>query len=663
MRRRRRACASTITAVAISFAIVLAVPGVAAAHAVLIGASPGIGARVAAAPRVVVLRFDEPVRAGRRAVEVSDPSGRSVRVGTVRANGAAVDVPIAALAGRGGSTPDGVYTVTWQVVADDGDQVGGTFQFAVGSGDPNSSAQSGASGGRPGFRSMVYRTLLLFGVAICWLGVSLRRLGETFIGGRSVVVAGAATATAGALLLLVEEGSRLAGQPSATILVDVATLPDAIDAALRAAPGQAAVAAFVLFGAALISAIARPRRDAVALALVAAGVVAEMAGGHARTASPAVVSVAVWSLHTLAASAWLGSLAALAWVALRRNRFDPVDAATAARLYARGAIVSLLTIGVTGAYAYLREIDALGRLTTTLGGQLLVAKTGLLGLALLVAGASRVVALPRPRLGLLRRLTRGESLLVGLIVVLGGVMAEAAPPRSEALARRVDAAAPPPPDGPALRLGTLVGSNTVGLAAQADALTLTVLDATGAPLSDARITLSIATGSSVRSLKIRPCGPGCYTAATHLAPGISTVGVRILPPDGPPASGSFPIQFPLPPSALPLLVRAISRLERSPHVVIHESVSSDSTGPAFADTSTMTGKALVDSLAFAPQGAQDARLIGIETRDGRRLRIVAYYLPGAYLWHEVSIGDDGRVYHDRLVAPAHLVISDYEPAG
>src|SRR6266542_3723819 len=103
---------------------VIAVPGVARAHAVLASSQPQAGARLGTAPGVVVLEFTETLNQKLSRATVTDPAGRGCRGGVT--GGQEIRVPLT-------TNAPGVYTVEWVSVSTlDGHAVRGSFQFGVG---------------------------------------------------------------------------------------------------------------------------------------------------------------------------------------------------------------------------------------------------------------------------------------------------------------------------------------------------------------------------------------------------------------------------------------------------------------------------------------------------------------------------------------------------
>jgi len=108
---------------AVTGLFVLAVP--ASAHAELESSSPAEGAQLATAPLEIRLTFNEPVRLQSDPFKVEGRDGTSWKLGTASAAGAVVTVPV---------TPAGpaqAYTVTYKLIAQDGDNMTGTLHFTL----------------------------------------------------------------------------------------------------------------------------------------------------------------------------------------------------------------------------------------------------------------------------------------------------------------------------------------------------------------------------------------------------------------------------------------------------------------------------------------------------------------------------------------------------
>jgi methionine-rich copper-binding protein CopC len=95
------------------------------AHAFLEHADPPVGARVAAAPGRLTLKFSQQIEAAFSSVKVTDAKGRPVDKGDVRVQGPLVQVSL-------GTLGPGDYKVTWRVVSKDAHVTKGDFAFHVG---------------------------------------------------------------------------------------------------------------------------------------------------------------------------------------------------------------------------------------------------------------------------------------------------------------------------------------------------------------------------------------------------------------------------------------------------------------------------------------------------------------------------------------------------
>nr|WP_248297429.1 copper resistance protein CopC [Streptomyces sp. S1D4-11] len=100
----------------------------ASAHATLVLTTPAVGSSVPTSPAELTLIFDDAVTRSGKTVQLTGPPGSVVGVGAIsRSDGGrtlTANVPH--------RLAPGVYTVTWQVVADDGDVIGDRYRFAVG---------------------------------------------------------------------------------------------------------------------------------------------------------------------------------------------------------------------------------------------------------------------------------------------------------------------------------------------------------------------------------------------------------------------------------------------------------------------------------------------------------------------------------------------------
>lgn len=399
------------------------------AHATLQDTSPADDALVEAVPAAVLLRFDEPVSATTGAVQVISPAGDRVD-GAVEETDGGRSISIGVV-----GNDRGTYTVAYRVVSNDGHTITGSFVFHVGERtgaatiDQTIPIETSAVGG-------VGRWLGYAGAAVAVgaaLLLALLRRGRTGDGdGASrrlgtLILAGTAAGALGTTAAVVAQTASTTGRSLAGALGLVAEVagdsrPVAV-ALLRAA---------VLVGVALVGLAAWARR--LPGVLVGTGVVVAAAGllgpvaGHPWTGHPRTLAVSADGLHLVAASAWLGMLAALVVAA-------PVlaDPDRAVHLVSRVALVAAGVVAVSGtasAWLLLGSIDALRE---TASGQLVALKV--LGFGLIMAlgwvNRTRLVPLlrrvvegggPSPAAGLARRrllqLVRAEVLVGALVLAV-----------------------------------------------------------------------------------------------------------------------------------------------------------------------------------------------------------------------------------------------------
>jgi methionine-rich copper-binding protein CopC len=130
---RHRLIRRSITAATLGALALLVTPSAASAHAELVRTSPANGAVLDTAPRAVALTFSEPVDVN--SARIIDSHGTRVP-STSTYRGSTLTVrPRATL-------PDGLYTTTWHVTADDGHRESGAISFIVGT--PSASGASQA---------------------------------------------------------------------------------------------------------------------------------------------------------------------------------------------------------------------------------------------------------------------------------------------------------------------------------------------------------------------------------------------------------------------------------------------------------------------------------------------------------------------------------------
>lgn len=165
------------------------------------------------------------------------------------------------------------------------------------------------------------------------------------------------------------------------------------------------------------------RRASRGLALVASAglLMAHVLSGHAVADASPALPVLADSLHLLAAGVWFGGLLGLS-AALRVGA--PVEVA---RLLSWLAVAAVAVLMASGLFQAILRIASVSGLRTTPYGQVLLLKLGILAAALSIAARNHHdVRAGRGGIALARRVA-WESVFVGAVVILGGVMASLPP--------------------------------------------------------------------------------------------------------------------------------------------------------------------------------------------------------------------------------------------
>jgi methionine-rich copper-binding protein CopC len=133
-----------LTAVFAAVAALVLLAGPAAAHTELESSSPAEGATLSEAPTQVQLTFGEPVTLPPDALKITGRDGTAWPVGTPAVAGTVVTAPV---------TPAGpaqAYTLTWQAVATDGDNVTGTVHFTLAAASTAAATRAASTEPAPG---------------------------------------------------------------------------------------------------------------------------------------------------------------------------------------------------------------------------------------------------------------------------------------------------------------------------------------------------------------------------------------------------------------------------------------------------------------------------------------------------------------------------------
>ncbi len=426
--------------------LLLALPGSAAAHAVLVGTAPQRGTNPERAPERVVFRFNEPVETAFGSVRVFDSRGRRVDSGGADHPGG--DARVVAVGLRPG-LPDGSYTATYRIISADSHPTSGGFVFSVGVGGtaPAQAVSDLIDSGNAGpvtdaalgaAKTLTYAVIalaaggLLFLLSV-WLPAlrevagaddSWRLASEAFAGRLRRIAAVTVTIGAGAAVVGVVMQAASAGGSSAWDALD----PDVIGDVLGTRAGTIwglRLVDWALLGvllAAVASRQALPALRPVSLGavgqalprsgrLVALAPVVVLLGflvlspalaGHAGVSDPTAVLFPANVAHVLAMSAWIGGLALLvlglpaATSRLERPDRTRLLSATLLRFspIALGAVCLLLATGILQSLFHLTGV---GDLLDTAFGRAILIKTLLLTALIALGALNRRRSLPRLR--------------------------------------------------------------------------------------------------------------------------------------------------------------------------------------------------------------------------------------------------------------------------
>ncbi|MGH3735175.1 MAG: copper resistance CopC/CopD family protein, partial [Micromonosporaceae bacterium] len=363
----------------------VAAPSPAWAHAVLVAASPQNGAVLDSAPSQVTLTFSEPVRPVAGQIRVYAPDGSRTDHGEPATSDTGVRV---GLHGAG----EGSYLVTFRVISADGHPVSGAFSYAVGAPSVLPSVDRGPGNDPVVFTAMpVVRVAGFAGLLLLIGAAGMLLLPRPVPASRTVAgrlawlgAAGVAVSTLCALPLQVPHqfGGGLGD-------IDAAGLGEVFASRF----GYAHLVRLALLAAALpllrtlVAAPSSGSRRAALVGLGLAALVTWPVSGHPSASPLPWLSMVADVAHLAAMSVWLGGLAVLAILLLRRTTQGELeDLLPGWSRLAMGAVAVLVLAGVTQAVI---EVGTLPALTTTRYGLLVLTKAGLLAVILAVAYFSR----------------------------------------------------------------------------------------------------------------------------------------------------------------------------------------------------------------------------------------------------------------------------------
>ena len=638
---------SLLVVAAMAFVLVPATP--ASAHASLLTTTPAAGYSVASSPPALTLVFDQPVSVRGTPLRLDGPGG-TVELGAARlSNGdrwltAAVPRPLAR----------GQYAVTWQVVAEDGDVVGGSYSFAVGAAAVSFSQPTQTRGlaAAAVLRWVLFAALSigLGGLAGQW--VARRVIRKAAAVGRQLAPVRAPVAAASAVGALAALGLSAHVLGGSDVVAGL-THPS-IHALLASSAGRVSAAEVAAFALAAVLAT-RPRLQAAAALPLLAVVAAEGRRSHLHEIGGGA-GLALLVVHLAAAAVWVGALwhvVAVAW----RWRGHRAAAHRVLIEYGRLALALLLLVTVTGGVSAIVALPRASALVTSGYGRLLVGKIALVvavvGCALAARWRVRLAsplradgAAPGPG-----RAARAERLLLAGVLAVTAVLVSVAVPGA---AQTV--ALPPPPTGPVVRLATLDGEVTVDVTASDGRLELrTSVPAPSGNAAEKRTDVSARLGA--RPVALRRCGPSCFVGPVQWARGTNSLTVRASSRTW--AGGTAAFRVPWPPiDDSRALTQVLDAMRAVPKVLVHESVTSNTSGPApIVDTHALTGPDFVSVEPYTTAGTLPVTVIDSTE--------IAFAMLDQGYYFRLDVGRDHRITGEVITTPEHLYTRtfDYPAAG
>lgn len=423
-------------------AAALASAGSASAHALLIRAEPADGMPLSKAPSEIRLWFSEAVSSRFRSAELLRPDGGQVAGVRVQSGASSNSVTV-----KLPQLQRGTYALVWRVLAeDDGHTTSGTLAFGIGTAaHPTGPAVDTPL---PAASDVVLRWVrfalvaqLLGGLAFVAVLARARAQVRPELAAlvrRRVLVA---TAGAGAVAL----AAQLVGlglQASSLAEAGSGSLPaTAWDIVYGTRWGTLWLAQSGLLLLLTLVAFRLLRRGiehvpASAIVLGASLATAEALSSHASALAEARLPMAVDTVHLLGAAVWIGTISALAiavWPARGATRREALTLAIAIRRpLAAVASVSAFAVAVSGLYSAGREVASVDALLTTFYGRTLIAKSGVVVVALAL-GAVNFFLLRLIARGRLRRFPWqaivAEAFAGALVLLAAGVLTASAPAR------------------------------------------------------------------------------------------------------------------------------------------------------------------------------------------------------------------------------------------
>jgi copper transport protein len=441
-----------LVAVATALCALAVAPAIASAHAVLLGTQPESLSTVRSSPREVIFEFNQAVGFTLGAVAVYNGIGSQVDNGVISHPGGHQDWVGVGLPAR---LPDGTYTARYRVISADTHIVYGGLVFNVGHASRSTLTVSGLiskdrSGPVTNVAFGVVRGLDYLSIALVVGGLVFLVLltPPALLGGAyerrlwRLIAAGLALGVGVGVLGILLQGAQAAGL-SLWSSLKWSIVSNVLSSRFGWVWGvRAALFALTLAGLRL-----RNRR-VFRLWLVAAcgyAVATPALAGHASIQSPVWAFFPADVAHVLAASIWVGGIACIVFALPLATRAVAPKERTAMLVEVLGrfspvALAAVAVLAISGVIQAYIDIRSLSALTNTTYGELVLLKTGLMGMLIGLGAVNRERVIPTLRRlveagatpgatgVLLRRSTRGELAAMVCVFAVTAALVTFAPP-------------------------------------------------------------------------------------------------------------------------------------------------------------------------------------------------------------------------------------------
>ena len=619
------------------------------AHPTLLDTLPQAGYSYSQSPVEIGVVFDQPVAVQRLTVS---GQGRGL-IATSKPLRSPDGTRITLIPDR--PLPAGNYTVRWQITAEDGDLVDGTFDFGVGV--PSATSRSGSSStDTVGLGKVALLRWMLFGGIALALGglvgdaMVRDRVRRAQLTRHLDLIAPRPWVLSGSLLGLLAVMALALIQVGRGDLVNGLT-GFSINKIVNSDAGWILLVEFAGFSLSALASLRSFHR--VALFGLTSVVVAEAWRSHLH-ASSAWLGSATIGIHFLVAALWVGVLIHLVRTALRwRDNRRQVVALF--RRYATFALGGYLVVIATGTLAAFLVLPSWGALISTTYGRVLLIKLSIVVLVSTLALAARR-GLRRPisthtwgglRFAQLERAT--------LVVVLGfSALLTAVSP---APATR-GSSFPPPIDGPAVYLGTLAGQVSTGLIASDGQiqLRLHVPESTTANVQSYRVSgrAQFAAGEEL-PLTLKPCGTGCFAAPIAWPLGKSTINLSVHATGWNGGNLTFVVPWP-PRDGHRAFQRMLVAMAKRPKVLLTENVTSNTQRTeGMSSRLRLSGSELLKEQPYRSGIVSSVVVLG---QTGGRTEL-GFALTAEGIFVRMTLDPAGRIRTETISTPNHLLTRTY----